>query len=69
MDGKVALCEEIYEKGLETLGCRRSLYLPFEKKDARVETYEQDRKSRHYKVDSGMKTGRHNESHRDCFTG
>ena len=29
MDGKVALCEEIYEKGLESLGCRDSLYLPF----------------------------------------
>ncbi|MYI63723.1 MAG: GrpB family protein, partial [Gemmatimonadetes bacterium] len=35
MDGKVALCEEIYEKGLEALGCRRSLYLPFEKKIGR----------------------------------
>ncbi len=32
MDGEAALCEEIYEKGLEALGCRRSLYLPFEKK-------------------------------------
>ena len=31
MDGKVALCEEIYEKGLETLGCRCRLYLPFDR--------------------------------------
>ena len=31
MDGKAALCEEIYEKGLEALGCRCSLYLPFDK--------------------------------------
>ena len=35
MDGKVALCEEIYEKGLEALGCRRSLYLPLKKKIGR----------------------------------
>ena len=31
MDGKAALCEEIYEKGLKALGCRCSLYLPFDK--------------------------------------
>ncbi len=31
MDGKVDLCEEIYEKGLDALGCRCSLYLPFDK--------------------------------------
>ena len=31
MDGKVALCEEIYEKGLEALGCQCGLYLPFDK--------------------------------------
>lgn len=29
------MCEEIYEKGLEVLECRRSLYLPFEKKISR----------------------------------
>ena len=31
MDGKAALCEEIYEKALEALGCRCGLYLPFDK--------------------------------------
>ena len=36
MDGKVALCEKIYEQGLEALGCRCSLYLPFEMKIGRL---------------------------------